>query len=150
MDIGCYCLSYSRLFAGAEPTAMTAYGHLHESGVDDYAAGAMAFPGGIVAHFACGMTVHADNTAYLLGTDGYIEVPVPWKPPVTDAAFAIFDAQGKRQTILSDAGKPLYALEADDFAATVLDGVPQRVSVADSLGNQKCLDILRAQVGLKF
>jgi D-xylose 1-dehydrogenase (NADP+, D-xylono-1,5-lactone-forming) len=150
MDIGCYCLSYSRLFAGAEPTSMKVYGHVHESGIDDFAAGAMAFPGDIVANFSCGMTVHADNTAEILGTEGYIEVPVPWKPPVHDAAYSVVDAGGRRQTHLVSAGKHLYALEADDFAATVQDGMPQRVSVEDSLANQRWLDEMRRQVGLSF
>src|SRR5262249_14366451 len=110
----------------------------------------LAFPGGIVANFSCGMTVHADNMAEILGTEGYIEVPVPWKPPVTDAAYTMVDRGGKRQMHLVSAKKHLYALEADDFAATVLDGAPQRVTMADSLGNQKCLDELRRQVGMKF
>ena len=150
MDIGCYCLSYSRLLAGGEPTGIQGYGHLHGSGVDDYAAGAMAFPGGIVATFSCGMTVPADNTAFIHGSTGYIEIPVPWKPPANDALYTIVDAAGQRQVHAVSAKKSLYALEADDFAGTLLDGTPQRVSQADSMGNQKCLDELRRQIGLPF
>jgi predicted dehydrogenase len=149
MDVGCYCLSYSRLFAGAEPTAMQIHGHIHPRGIDDYAAGSLAFPGNILASFACGITVHADNTAYLHGTEGYIEIPVPWKPPVENAEFHIITPAGRRtQTV--NAGRPLYALEADDFAATVLDGAPLRVPEAETLGNQACLDTLRKQMGLGF
>jgi len=149
MDVGCYCLSYSRLFAGAEPSAMHIVGHLHESGIDDYAAGTLAFPGGILANFACGITVAADNTACLHGTGGHIEVPIPWKPPVENAAFSIITPQG-RLTQSVTAGKPLYALEADDFADAVLDGKPPRVSEQETLGNQACLDALRQQMGLPY
>ena len=151
MDIGCYCLSYSRLFAGAEPTSMKVYGHVHESGIDDYAAGAMAFPGEIVANFSCGMTVCADNTAEILGTLGYIHARCRQKPPVHDAAYSVVDAGGRRQTHLVSAWEAfVWRLEADDFAATVQDGMPQRVSVEDSLANQKWLDEMRRQVGLGF
>jgi predicted dehydrogenase len=150
MDIGCYCISYSRLFAGAEPIAMQAHGHIHQTQVDDYAAGVMAFPGDIFAHFACGMTVCADNSAWLMGTDGYIEIPVPWKPPVKDAEFTIVDGKGNRFPTRLSAGKHLYALEADDFTATVLDKAPPAFSKQDSLGNQHCLDVLRQQIGVKF
>jgi len=150
MDIGCYCTSYARLFAGAEPTAMTVHGHLHASKVDDYAAGVMAFPEGVLSTFMCGMTVHAENTAHLLGTGGYIEIPVPWKPPVMDAEFTVVEGGGKRETVKVSAGKHLYALEADDFAASVLEGMPARVSVQDSLGNQAVLDEMRRQVGVKY
>ena len=150
MDVGCYCVSYARLFARAEPQSLLACGHLHASGVDDYAAGAMAFASGIVSSFACGMTVRADNTAHLLGTAGYIFVPLPWKPPATDAAYTLVDKDGGHHTVLVSANKHLYALEADDFAGIILEGTPQRVSEADSLGNQRCLDVLRRQVGVAF
>ena len=39
-------------------------------------------------------------------------------------------------------------MEADDFAAAVLDGDPPSVTRADSLGNQKLLDAMRAELGL--
>src|ERR1700722_18135149 len=45
MDVGCYCLSFSRLIAGAEPIDASATGHVHESGVDDMVAGLLRFPG---------------------------------------------------------------------------------------------------------
>ena len=150
MDVGCYCLSYARLFARGEPQSLLACGHLHSTGVDDYVAGAMAFSGGIVSSFACGITVRADNTAQLHGTTGYILVPLPWKPPATDAAYILIDKDGGHHTTLVSANKHLYALEADEFAATILDGTPQRVTEADSLGNQRCLDVLRRQVGVAF
>ncbi len=150
MDIGCYCLSYSRLFAGAEPTHMSVTGHIHETGVDDYAAGVMGFPGEIAAIFACGMTIHADNTATILGTQGYAEIPMPWKPPAMDAEFTIVDAEGKRETTRVSAGKHLYALEADEFAAAVAGEMAVRVSEQDSLGNQHCLDVMRRQIGVVF
>jgi len=150
MDVGCYCLSYARFFAGAEPQTIVGGGHLHACGVDDYAAGVLTFPGGIVSSFACGITVKADNTAHLEGTQGYVLVPLPWKPPATDASYTLVDKDGKRHTTVVSANKHLYALEADAFAATVLDGAPIPVSELDSLGNQQCLDTLRRQVGVKF
>ncbi len=149
MDVGCYCLSYARLMAGAEPVELRIFGHVHERGMDDYAAGALAFPGGILANFACGITVQGDNTAYLHGSAGHIEVPIPWKPPVSDAEFTVVTAGGRR-TEKVNAGKPLYALEADEFAEAVLDGKPPRVSEAETLGNQRCLDELRGQMGLPY
>ena len=160
MDIGCYCLNFSRLFAGAEPTAAHAIGTLHASGVDESAAGVLSFPGGVSASFTCGMTVQADNAAYVCGTEGFVEVPVPWKPP-RDAEYSVvrgtppkMDGPAKapapppRQTRRVSTPKDLYALEADDFAAGVLDGAPPRISRADSVGNMKLLDELRRQVGV--
>src|SRR5690348_14996854 len=87
MDVGCYCINFSRLYAGEEPTAVHVVHHQHESGVDDLAAGTLVFPNGVLATFSCGMTAHADNTASICGTEGYIEIPIPWKPPAAGSTY---------------------------------------------------------------
>ena len=162
MDIGCYCTDFSRLFASAEPTSMHVSGHLHETGVDDYAAGTLQFPDGIVASFTCGMSVHADNTAYLCGSEGYIEIPVPWKPtpqssgfsivrgtpPLMDRAAAPPPTTPPRQRHEVPVNQHLYAIEADDFAATILDRQPPRITPEESVGNMLVLDALRKQLGV--
>lgn len=159
MDVGCYCLSLSRLVAGCEPDQAHATGHVHESGVDGYAAGALRFPNGILASFACGISVQCDNAAYICGEEGYIKVPVPWKPPVNQARYLIAALPPPRQDpgprvpappreFEVDAHLPLYALEADDFAAAVFDGAAPAVSMQDSIGNMRLLDELRRQVGV--
>ena len=43
----------------------------------------------VTASFTCGMTVQADNTAYVCGSEGYIAVPVPWKPPMQQAVYTV-------------------------------------------------------------
>jgi predicted dehydrogenase len=193
MDVGCYAIDFARLVAGGEPIAVHGAGHLHNGGVDDYAAGMLVFPKrqsdraterpsyeateeaarkpeawslepSLLATFTCGMTVQAPNAAYICGDEGYIEVPVPWKPPQRGATYLLGHAipprmdvvppsPGKppvapqdRQTFTVDAPVPLYALEADDFAAAVLDGTPPRMTPQDSLGNMRVLDELRRQV----
>jgi D-xylose 1-dehydrogenase (NADP+, D-xylono-1,5-lactone-forming) len=161
MDIGCYCIDFSRLFANSDIIKIDVTGHLHASGVDDLAAGTLTFANGILASFTCGMTVQADNTAYLCGSDGYIEIPVPWKPPMDKAGFTIargtpprMDAVGQpaptappREWRATPSGE-LYGIEADDFAATVLEGQPPRLSRADSVGTMEILDLLRKRLGI--
>lgn len=168
MDIGCYCVDLARLVLGNEPTAMHATGRMHEStsggGVDIAASGVLDFPGGAQATFTCGMDVQASNLAQICGTQGYIEVPVPWKPPEGEATWSIHrmarpkqDAPGNkpapgpggeptRETRTSNAGGPLYALEADAFARSVLDGEEPFMTEQDSLGNARVLDELKRQV----
>jgi len=165
MDIGCYCLNFSRRLAEAEPTSAHAVGVLHPSGVDESASGVLTFPGGVTASFTCGMAMHADNTAYVCGTEGYLEIPVPWKPAAQGAEYRLvrgtppkMDGPAKatpaptaKQVRVVNAGRELYALEADDFAAGAQDGSsPMRVSREDSVGNMRLLDELRRQVGGVF
>jgi D-xylose 1-dehydrogenase (NADP+, D-xylono-1,5-lactone-forming) len=160
MDVGCYCINFSRLIAGAEPTSSYATARKHPTGVDDVVAATMHFPGDVLASFTAGMSVQADNTAYVCGTEGYIEVPVPWKPPVTGAVYTIARGTPPRQdspapvklppreTRTVDAGMELYGLEGDDFAATVLDGTPPTVTEADTLGNMAVLEEMRRCINL--
>jgi xylose dehydrogenase (NAD/NADP) len=108
MDVGCYCINFSRLFAGGEPERVHVVHHRHESGVDDVAAGTLVFPSGVIASFTCGMSVHADNTASICGSEGYVEIPVPWKPPASGATYAAEDGGWRRQTLAAAAG------DADD------------------------------------
>jgi predicted dehydrogenase len=164
MDVGCYCISLARLVSGQEPVSVQAYSTVHASGVDEMTVAAMRFPDGVLSSFSCGMNVQADNTAYICGTDGYIEIPVPWKPPPRGATFTIAHSTPPRQDAAADhvrsapprqmrtidASADLYAIEADDFAAAVLDARPQRVTEQDSLGNMRVLDQMRRQIGVWF
>lgn len=162
MDIGCYCVSFSRLVAGAQPIAVHCASRLHSSNVDEMATGTMTFPNGVLATFNCGMTLQADNSAYICGTEGYIEIPVPWKPPVEGSRFSVVrqtpplmdgnarPAPPSRQTIEVPGGKNLYAYEIDEFAAAVTGETAPAVSEADTVGNMHVLDELRRQAGLIF
>ena len=168
MDVGCYCVNFSRLIAGAEPSSVCAVARMHESGVDEQTSVVMKFPtddgDGMTAEFTCGTGVQADNAAYVCGTDGYLTVGWPWKPPPGAARFSIERATPPRQdnpegspparppreTVEVNSPEPLYALEADDFAACVLDGKPPTVTRADSLGNMRVLDEVRRQIGLAW
>lgn len=160
MDVGCYCIGFSRFFAGAEPNQVTATARLHRGGVDVYTAATLRFPNGVVASFACGMDAQADNTALISGNEGYIQIPVPWKPgqvrnpyimgrmatPLQDGARGRRGPQQRAYHV--SARRPLVTLMTDDFARAVFDGAPPVVDRRDALGNMQVLDDLRRAVGV--
>lgn len=162
MDVGCYCVNFARLFAESEPSAIQTSANFHETGVDELAAGTLVFPNGIVSTFVCGMCVQADNTAYICGSDGYIEIPVPWKPVAGSSKFIVTGGIPPKMDSPQPGGPPprdvrivevsgdLYGIEADNFAGVVLDGKPPAISRDDSLGNMRVLDEMRRQIGLVF
>ncbi len=146
MDVGCYCINLCRALVGSEPTAMHAVAHRHTSGIDDYAAGCLDFDGQTLAAFTCGMTVEADRTTFIGGSEGYLEIDTPW---FSDGTFTLVTDKGDhRQTIRAAAEMEPYALEADTFAAVVQDGAEPWISESDTLGNMRVLDELRRQVGV--
>lgn len=157
MDIGCYCVNLSLAIAGVNPVEVTASGVMHENGVDEFAAGNMKFANGIIATFICGMSVQADNTAFICGSQGYLEIPRPWKPEVDGARYrlkitappssAILKIEPPRvQEFTAGPSLDLFALEADDFAATVLDGKRPFVNEEESIATMRVLDEMRRQV----
>lgn len=247
MDVGCYCIDFARVCAGALPTEAHVTARKHPTGVDDMAVGHLAFGPDLLASFTCAMDAQADNTATLMGTEGYIEIPIPWKPPAMNAEYRICSGipprmdqpasanpvappiaadyptahsaatshpapgigapapaashsaehsaasshqsatglgasnpaglhsaehavtgatpatiaptaiaaagQGTsapavppRQTFFAHAPGSLYGMEADAFAAAVLDGAPLPVTRADSLGTMGILQNLREQI----
>jgi predicted dehydrogenase len=163
MDVGCYCLSLSRLFLG-EPLAGKAFGRVHPTGVDDLCSGVLHYDGGAVAHFAAGTGTQADNTAFICGDEGYIQIPVPWKPPAAGGEFVIAHSAppkqdftaGKapppppRETVTTPATGDLYGVEADDFAASVLDGKPITVTRDETLSIARWLERFRRDIGLAY
>jgi predicted dehydrogenase len=162
MDVGCYCVNLARAVANAEPFQVQAHATMHESGIDEELIASLQFPNAILATMACGMRVQADNSAQICGTEGYIEIPWPWKPPAGKAGFTIarsipprqdkasLPAPPPREWFSTEAPQDLYAMEADEFAEAVLDGNPPRISRDDTLGNMRVLDQMRRQIGLKW
>jgi predicted dehydrogenase len=162
MDIGCYCVNFSRHYTGSEPKSVHATSKRNDDGVDILTSGTLHFPNDVLASFTCGMTLHADNAAYIYGDEGYITIPIPWKPPIENATFTLNRGTPPRmdkgepvagpmsKEFSIDADRPLYALEADDFAATVLDGAKPTISQQDTIANMQTLDALRSCAGVIF
>ena len=64
----------------------------------------------------------------------------------TAACLRLTRVAPPRETRTVTVDGDLYGLEADAFAASVLDGVPPAVSREDTLGNQRVVDEMRRQV----
>jgi predicted dehydrogenase len=152
MDVGCYCVSFCRLVAGEEPTRCHAVARIgKQSRVDEYAAGVLQFPSGIVATFACGTQCGTPSAANVYGSKGSIVVTNPWFPSDENAKL-IVTADGKTETIEVKHGRDLYANEALTVAEFIDRRQPEPTAMtwADSLGQMKTLDALRKSMGLKF
>ncbi|MFI4859702.1 MAG: Gfo/Idh/MocA family protein [Phycisphaerales bacterium JB063] len=162
MDIGCYCIDLAMLLAGGPPVSSTATGRLHKSGVDVASDGLLMFQDGVMSTFSCAMDLQASNLAQVCGTEGYLDIPVPWKPAVTGARWLQQGMTPPKQEQsggaagpyvnehVVDAGQRLYALEADAFARVVLEGEAPFVSPAESIARMRVLDDLRQQVGVRW
>jgi predicted dehydrogenase len=77
MDVGCYCVSGSRLLAG-EPTAVHGDAWIGPSGTDWVFAGVMHFPGDVLATFDCGTALPNRDELEAVGSEGSIFLDDPW------------------------------------------------------------------------
>lgn len=162
LDVGCYTVSMARLVAGAasgrpflDPVAVSGEGVLHpESGADVYAAATLKFSNDVVAQVSCGVGLNQDNVVRVYGSDGWLLVPSPWVINRDGGVSKIIlhrSGVAAPEEVVVEAG-PLYALEADAFAAAVRAGLRDvpRMSTDDTLGNLATLDRWRAAVGLVY
>ena len=162
LDVGCYTVSMSRLIAGvaqgkpfADPVDVKGIARLGETGVDEWAAAVLKFPGDVIAHVSTGVRCTQDNMLRVWGSDGHLIVPTPWIPSREGGTTKIIvQAKGaKAETTYEVATDEwLYAIEADSFAKGVETGKAPwpAMSTDDTLGNIRTLDRWRESAGLVY
>ena len=77
MDVGCYCVSGSRLLGG-EPESVVGAAHIGSSGTDWVFTGMLRFPGDVVALFDCGTSLPDRDELEAIGTEGSLFLDDPW------------------------------------------------------------------------
>ena len=77
MDVGCYCVSGSRLLAG-EPRSVFGHAMVGESGTDWVFAGSMRFAGDVLAMFDCGTALPDRDELEAIGSEGSLFLDDPW------------------------------------------------------------------------
>jgi xylose dehydrogenase (NAD/NADP) len=78
MDVGCYCVSGSRVAAAAEPVEASARQVIGPTGVDVRLAGTLVFPAGVLAQIDCGFDLAHRTGLEATGTEGILRVAHPW------------------------------------------------------------------------
>ncbi len=146
MDVGCYCTNFTNALAGAEPIESNAIAHLI-NGVDDYAAGSLKYASGLLATFTCGMTVASDQSAHIAGTLGRIEMDRFWQGK---EGFTIIRPDADPEFITVEEDRPIYAVEADAFAAAVHGEAAPFATREDTLSNMRLMDDLRKSAGVEM
>lgn len=145
MDVGCYCVSASRLLAGAEPVEVQAFQRLGETGVDIQLIGQMRFAGGLLAQFDCGFNLDFRNFYQVIGTDGYVEVLGSFLPGT--GGTAVYQRKGRRaeqpETVEHMvAGVDQYQLMVEHFDDSILNNTPLRYPASDAVANMRVIDAL--------
>jgi predicted dehydrogenase len=139
-DVGCYPVSMARYLVGREPISVVGWQQATGSGIDELFAGMLDF-GDVFAQFDSGFSVPFRTHLEVVGTDGTITVPAPFKPGLS--AELIVTRQAETTTIAIE-GQALYSGEVEDLFDAIRLGRAPRVTLADSRGNTAALVALLA------
>ena len=152
-DIGCYSVNLSRMLFDGEPTRIAASVNRDPlTGVDIVTSAILEFEAG-VATFTCSTRTETDQQVHVYGTAGRISVGVPFNIP-PDRPTQIFVTAGgdpptapATETLTFETADP-YTVEAERFAAAVLDGTSMPVPADDAVANLRVMErILAAAEG---
>ena len=130
-DVGSYPVTYAQLIAGHEPKLVVGAAHWHASGVDDEFMGMLRFdPGGMTASIYAGFRAAYRTWLEVIGSDGSLTVPNPFRPGPLE--MLDLERHGGLERIAVAGSPEIFVREIEDFEASVLDGAPQVVSLAES------------------
>lgn len=142
LDIGFYCVSSSRWIFGREPERLVATQQIHpQSQVDTLTAGILDFGSG-TAIFHCATVANAWQGIIITGTEGRIEIPIPFNPPPDRSAIVHVYAGGGEELFQTEPVNH-FTIQAEAFASAVAGNSRFLISLNESEANQTVLDKLR-------
>jgi D-xylose 1-dehydrogenase (NADP+, D-xylono-1,5-lactone-forming) len=137
MDVGCYCVSAMRLLAG-EPERVSARQVIGGDGVDVRLAATLAFPGGVLGSFDCGLDMADRSELEVIGDHGSLFLPDPWHS--REPRIEVRRPDGTE--VIEIPRKDPYACELEDFAAAVRRERPHPFGREDAVGQARAIAAL--------
>jgi D-xylose 1-dehydrogenase (NADP+, D-xylono-1,5-lactone-forming) len=138
MDVGCYCVSGSRLVAG-EPLEVSAVEVMGGDGVDARLAATLRFEGDVLGHFDCALDCAPRHELEVVGSDGTLLLLDPWHS--LGPVIVVRSADGSVERVDVERENP-YACELRDFAAAVAGERQPAFGRDDALGQARTISAL--------
>jgi xylose dehydrogenase (NAD/NADP) len=137
MDVGCYCVSGSRLLAG-EPESVLGRAYIGPSGTDWVFAGSMEFPGEVFGLFDCGTSLPNRDELEAIGTEGSLFLDDPWhaRTPVIE----LRRDDGVERIELDPVDS--YRLELENVADAIRGEAPLLLGREDAVAQARALEAL--------
>lgn len=139
MDIGCYGVSVARFLYDQEPQRV--FGAIQfdpKYNVDRLASVTMDFETGL-ASFSIGTQIARYQRVQILGTEGRIELEVPFNAP-PDKPCRLILQQDMDITVHDTEVRDQYTEECDAFCTAVLNDTPVPTPLQDAVNNMRVLD----------
>lgn len=142
MDVGCYCISVSRLIFGTEPDMVHGFTVPDpEFGTDRLASGLLLFgPGTSV--FTCSTQSYNDSYVKIYGEEGMINIDDPFNYDFSKETTLKL-LTGDEESIEKFEPSNHFTTQADAFASAILESKPVPIPLEDSIANMKVIDRVR-------
>jgi D-xylose 1-dehydrogenase (NADP+, D-xylono-1,5-lactone-forming) len=142
MDVGCYCVSGSRLLAG-EPERVYGQQFVGPSGTDWVFTSAMRFPGDVFAQFDCGTALPERDELEAIGTEGSLFLDDPWHcvEPVIELR-----RDAGTEIIAIDSADP-YRLEVENLSDAIRGAADPLLGREDAVAQARVIEALYRSAG---
>lgn len=141
LDIGCYCISLSRFITGQEPKKVVGIMEVDPvMQMDRLASGILDF-GELTSTFTCSTQMAPHQVVHIYGTEGRVEIEIPFNAPQEDPCRIFLHKGGKTEECVLPVADQ-YTIQGDLFSQAILEDKPVPTPLSDALGNMKVIDAL--------
>src|SRR5271170_684647 len=146
-DVGCYPIVTARYLYGSEPDrAIALIDRDPKLGVDRVTSGMLGFPGGGQLVFSSALQLAPYQRVVILGSEGRIEVLVPFTPQKEHACRLIIDSatslDGSSAEFEDFAPVDQYSVQCDLAATVFRNEAAQEFPIEDAIANMRVIDAL--------
>ena len=141
LDIGCYCISLSRFLFGRLPRKVV--GQVERDPilkVDRLASGLMDFGSG-TSSFTCSTQLSPYQRVQILGTEGRIEIEIPFNAP-PDRETRLWIDRGRKMEEVVFPICDQYTLQGEAFSRAVLEDSSVPTPLSDAIENMTTIDAI--------
>jgi predicted dehydrogenase len=139
MDVGCYCVSGSRLLGG-EPESVFGEAWFGPSGTDWVFGGTLRFPGDVIGQFDCGTALPGRDELEAIGSEGSLFVDDPWHCSEPVIELRRDGKAGRIEVEHADS----YRLELENMSDAIRGEGELLLGRDDALGQARALEALHA------
>ncbi|MFP4484179.1 MAG: Gfo/Idh/MocA family protein [Spirochaetaceae bacterium] len=139
MDIGCYPISVSRFLFGGEPNRVAATIEIDPTFRTDTSGTAiLEFEGGTSA-FTYGTLLEPFQRVNIFGTDGRIEVVIPFNAPPDRPCSVNLQQHGEVREIKLDTADQ-YQIQGELMSQAILNDTPVPTPIDDAVANMRVIE----------
>lgn len=143
LDVGCYCVNFSRLFLGDSPRDVRAWAKMHKvHGVDMGFHAVLDYDSGKHAALSCGFAGGLYQRAVLIGTEGVLDLSEPFVTWLRRPRLTV--KVGETESVAEFDPVNTFRMEIEDLCTAILTGTPPLLKPSEGLLNAQVIDRLMA------